>query len=260
MTSPRDRPIDSRSSGGAQARQDWIRQRLAGTGSITIDEACAALGASGMTIRRDLAVLEALGDARRIRGGAQALGPSPFRSRSPRNARAKVVIAEKVRPMVPEVGAIALDSSSTMSCVAHLLTSARDLLVVTNGFETFDALQNRPGIRVVLTGGERDPRTSSLVGPTAEMTAGAFRYDAVFLSAAAMEPRHGTMESTPEEAAVKQIFATQADRVVMGVDASKLGHTAPVVSLRWGRIDRLVTELHPESDALREVPGGVEIR
>ena len=238
---------------GAQARLDWMRQRLADDGSLTIAAAVAALGASGMTIRRDLATLEALGQARRVRGGAQALGPSPFRDRSPRHARAKIAIAEKILPMVPASGAIAIDSSSTMACLANLLSSAQDLLVVTNGLEAFDALQRRPGIRPILTGGERDVRTSSLIGPAAESAAGAFRFDMVFLSAAAIDAKLGGLEATPEEASILQTFAARAERVVLGADSSKLRATAPVVGLAWEQVDVLVTELAPHHERLRSL-------
>lgn len=244
---------------GPQARLDWLRRRLDAAGSVTIHEAVDALGASGMTIRRDLAALEALGAARRVRGGAQALGPSPFRTRSPLNARAKAAIAEKVLAMVPTTGTIAIDSSSTMACLANKLSSARDLLVVTNGLEAFDALQNRPGIRAVLSGGERDPRTTSLVGPVAEATARAFRYDVAFVSSAAVDLDQGGLEATPEEASIVQVLTGQARRVVFGADSSKVGTTAPVVGLPWDRTDLFVTELAPGSDRLDGLRGVVEL-
>lgn len=243
-----------------EARLDWLRRRLDRSGSVTIGEAADSLGTSGMTIRRDLATLEGLGEARRVRGGAQALGPSPFRDRSPLNARAKVAIAEKAVPMVPSTGAIAIDSSSTMACLANLLTSARDLLVVTNGLEAFDALQGRPGIRAVLTGGHRDPRTTSLVGPMAEATVRSFRYDVAFVSSAAVDADQGGLEATPEEASIVQALAGQARRVVLGADSSKVGATAPVVALRWSQTDLLVTELAPRSGRLAGLRGSVGLR
>lgn len=245
--------MSTMSAPGAQVRLDWLRRRLADDGSVTIAAAVAELGASGMTIRRDLATLEALGQARRVRGGAQALGPSPFRDRSPRHARAKITIAEKILPMVPATGAIAIDSSSTMACLANLLSSAQDLLVVTNGLEAFDALQGRAGIRPILTGGERDVRTSSLIGPAAESAARAFRYDMVFLSAAALDATSGGLEATPEEASMLQTFAVRADRVVLGADSSKLRAAAPVVGLHWEQVDVLVTELTPHHERLRDL-------
>lgn len=242
-----------------QARLDWLRQQLAEHGWVAIGDAAVSLRASEMTIRRDLDTLEALGEARRSRGGAQALGPSPFRSRSPRNAKAKIAIAEKVLPMVPATGAIAIDSSSTMACLANILSSAQDLIVVTNGPEAFEALQGRPGIRAVLTGGERDDRTSSLVGPAAQSVASSFRYDAAFLSAAAIDAELGCLEATPEEAALLRVFAASAAKVVVGVDSSKLQANAPAVALRWNEIDVLVTELAPDSARLQAPEAAVEI-
>lgn len=243
----------SNSSLTPQIRLDWLRSRLAESGWVGITEAAAELSASEMTIRRDLATLEALGEARRSRGGAQALGPSSFRTRSPRNSKAKIAIAEKILPMVPPTGAIAIDSSSTMACLANILASAQDLIVVTNGLEAFEALQGRPGIRAVLTGGERDDRTSSLVGPAAESVASSFRYDAVFLSVAAVEGESGCYEATPEEASLLKVFARSATRVVVGIDASKVGASAPALALRWNEVDILITELSPENEVLRGI-------
>lgn len=243
-----------------EARLDWLRGRLRDDGSVTITAAVDTLGASGMTIRRDLATLEALGEARRVRGGARALGPSPFLARSPLNAKAKVAIAEKLLAMVPATGAIALDSSSTMACLANLLHSATDLVVVTNGLEAFEALQGRPGIRAVLTGGERDPRTSSLVGPVAQAAVAAFRFDVAFLSSAAVDPTHGALEATPEEAAIDQVLARQARRVVLGADSSKLGGSAAVVGLRWSEVDLVVTELAPHTERMTDLWDVVDLR
>lgn len=187
-----------------------------------------------------------------------ALGPSPFRTRSPQNARAKIAIAEKLVSIAPTMGAIAIDASSTMACLAHVLSSARDLLVVTNGVEAFESLQGRPGLRVVLTGGERDSRTSSLVGPTAEATARGFRYDVAFLSAAAVDPSIGALEETPEEAAIDAAFAANASRVVLGADGSKICAVAPVRGLDWEHVDLFVSELAPADARLAPLPAGVE--
>ena len=244
----------------APRRLEWLRERLDADGAVTIVAAAAALGASPMTIRRDLAHLCALGEARRVRGGAQALGPSPFRERSPRNARAKVAIAEKLVSEVPPVGAIGIDSSSTMACLANLIDSARDLVVVTNGLEVFESLQGRPGLRTVLTGGERDPRTASLVGPVAEAAVDSFRYDVVFVSSAGIDPTIGPTEATIEEAAIVRRFASRASRVVLGADSSKLEVTASVVSLTWPLVDLLVTELPPASERLDTLRSAVEVR
>ena len=67
----------------------------------------------------------------------------------------------------------------------------------------------------------------------------------LFVSAAALDPRHGTSEATLEEAEVKLALADVAAEVVVAVDSSKLDQRAPARALPPERVDLLVTELDP---------------
>lgn len=233
-----------------RARLDWIRQRLLADGEVRAAAVMKKFGVSNMTVRRDLLALEASGEAHRVRGGAIQAGPATFTDRSRLHARAKASIAAKLLDLVPTSGAIAVDSSSTMACLARLIASAQDLIVVTNGIETFDALRNTPGVRPVLTGGEREPRTGSLVGPAATRLARSYAYRACFVSASAVHARRGATEPCPEEAEIVRAFAESSRKVVLGADATKLGSEDAVVSLAWPEIDLLVTELTPNAHRL----------
>jgi hypothetical protein len=64
----------------------------------------------------------------------------------------------------------------------------RNLTVITNGPDTFLALQERPGVTALLTGGPLDPRTGSLVGPIATRSARSLLLRRLFVSAAALDP------------------------------------------------------------------------
>ncbi|MBL8776810.1 MAG: DeoR/GlpR transcriptional regulator [Acidimicrobiales bacterium] len=234
----------------AEDRLAWIADRLTADGAVTITAAAEALGVSEMTIRRDLEELEERGTARRVRGGARALGPEPFAERTQTNAKAKGRIAAKLAPLVPTRGAVAFDASSTVMRLAALLGDARDLTVLTNGLDTFGALNGLPGVEPLLTGGRLEPRTGSLVGPLAFRTASQMSVQAFFASAAAVSPDRGALESTLEEAEVKRAIAAGAERVIVAVDASKLGRQAVAVGLQWEQIDVLVTDLDPDDDRL----------
>ena len=234
----------------AEQRLAWIRERLNDAGKLQIKDAADQLDVSEMTIRRDLLELEGLGVARRVRGGAVAIGPSSFADRHRQGARAKARLAAKVLPHVPETGAIALDASSTMLRLANAIEGARDLTVVTNGPETFEALQGKPGIRPILTGGELDPRTGSLVGPVAVRAAATFLLSYAFVSAAAVDAPIGASEAALEDAEVKQVLAKVAGQVVLAVDRSKLDRRAIAVGLQWDEIDLMVTDLEPDAAAL----------
>ena len=243
----------------AEERQTWLAERLAREGFVTIASASEALGVSEMTVRRDLALLEERGTARRVRGGAKAIGPQPFAERRDTAVRAKSRIAAKLADLVPSSGAVAFDASSTIMRLCAGLDAARDLLVLTNGPDTFTALQDQPGVTPVVTGGQRDPRTGSLVGPLACRAAAQIVTERLFCSAAAVDPRAGALEATLEEAEVKRALAAAADEVVLAVDASKLDGRALAVGLRWDEVDLLVTDLDPDDDRLTPYRSLVEV-
>ena len=228
-----------------EERLSWLRSRLGDDGRVRISDAARFLGVSEMTVRRDLQELESTGLARRVRGGAVALGPTFVADRSRAQAKAKTRIAAKVLPLLPDLGGIGMDASSTVSRIASAMDSARDVMVVTNGLDTFQTLQNRPGITPMLTGGRFDGRTCSLVGPVAVRSATHVLLTVLVMSAAAVDPELGPSEESIEESEVKRALASVADQVILAVDASKLGERSIAVSVDWEHITTLVTDLDP---------------
>ena len=248
-----------RGSVAAEARLGWLTEHLRAHGSVTIAEAAAELGVSEMTIRRDLDELEGRGTIRRVRGGATLIGPQTVARRREAAARAKGRIAAKLAPLVPERGAVAFDASTTIMRLATGLDGAADLTVVTNGPDTFATLQQVPGVTALLSGGWLDPRTGSLVGPLACRSVTQLGVEALFLSAAAVDPTSGAMEATLEEAEVKRAIASVARRVVLAVDASKLDTRSMAVGVGWDDVDLLVTELDPSDARLDPFRDRVEL-
>jgi DeoR family fructose operon transcriptional repressor len=234
----------------ALERLDLMRRRLATDGRIRVADLAIELDVSEMTIRRDLDLLVDEGVATRVRGGAVAIGPQGFEARFRQHARAKGRIAEKLLDLVGTGGAIGIDASSTMQRLASRLAAQRDVTVLTNGPDTFRALQDHAGVTALLTGGELDARTGSLVGPLATRAALDILLRRFFTSAAAVDPDVGASESTLEEAEVKIALAGAAAEVVLAVDSSKLGHRATAHSFAWDRVDVLVTDLGPDDARL----------
>jgi len=227
-----------------------IEARVQREGRVKVGDLASAFAVSEMTIRRDLDMLAEQGVVQRIRGGAVAIGPQPFAERFGRHVRAKDRIAAKLAGLVGDGGAVGLDASSTVQRLAVHLGEVRDLTVVTNGQDTFAALQGKVGVTPLLTGGQLDPRTGSLVGPLATRTAHELLLRRLFVSAAALHPEHGTSEATLEDAEVKLALADVAGEVVVAVDGSKLGQRAPARALGPERVHVLVTELDPRDARL----------
>jgi DeoR family fructose operon transcriptional repressor len=131
--------------------------------------------------------------------------------------------------------------------------------VLTNGPECFSALQGSAGVTPLLTGGQLDRRTGSLVGPLALRSARDVLLRRLFVSAAAIDPEHGTTEATLEEADVKLALADASTRIVVAVDHTKLGQRAPARCLPLDRIDVLVTDLDPADERLDPYRQYVEV-
>ena len=233
-----------------EERLRWLSDRLEDAGRLEIAAAATELGVSEMTIRRDLQELEGRGRLRRVRGGALPVGPLPFADRHRTRAKAKSRIAAKLMPLLPATGAVGFDASSTLTRLASTVTGPRDLVVLTNGPDTFEALQSKPGITPLLTGGELERRTGSLVGPLACRAAGHLALHRLFISAAAVDPQLGPTENSIAEADVKRALSGAAAEVVLAVDSSKLDTRAMAVSVEWDRISVLVTELEPTDHRL----------
>ena len=233
-----------------EERLDEMRDLIAEQGAVRIDQLAIAFGVSEMTIRRDLDELDALGLARRVRGGAIALGPEPWERRHQHHARAKSRIAEKLLPLVPASGTVAMDASTTIYRLAAAIETARDLVVVTNGWDTFHSMKNTPGVTATLTGGSEEPRTGSLVGPMAVRAAQSFFYDTFFSSAAALDTEFGSSEAALAESEVKRAFSQASNRIVLALDQSKLDTRAQARVFAFETVDLLVTDLDPTDSRL----------
>ncbi len=230
-------------------RLERICEEVDAVGRVKVIDLAVDLAVSEMTIRRDLDTLAEQGRVRRVRGGALALGPQRYSERFGVQARAKERIAAKLALLVPESGAIGIDASSTLQRLATSIAGARQLTVATNGLEAFNALRERSGVTVLLTGGQHDPRTDSLVGPLATRSARDLALDRLFLSAAGLTPK-GTTEATLEEAEAKMALAGVSAEIVVAVDHTKLGRQGVARCLPLDRLDVLVTDLDPKDAVL----------
>ena len=255
-----DEGVVRRSFNSPEERLGVVRSLISDRGAVRIDELAIDFGVSEMTIRRDLDELEALGVARRVRGGALALGPEPFAQRHRHNARAKARIAEKLLPLLPVSGTVAFDASTTIHRLAASLEIARDLVVVTNGLDTFSTLVGKAGITASLSGGTQEPRTGSLVGPMAVRAVGSYLYDAFVCSAAALDHDVGSSEAALAESEVKWAFSQTSRQIILAVDQTKLGTRAQARMFEFEQLDLLVTDLDPTDARLDKYRGRVELR
>ena len=216
-------------------RQDAIVRHLAAVGASMYQDLARLLAVSEMTIRRDVDKLVRRGRVIKTLGGAQTAHAPKHLFESPVEQRLSVQRAEKEQiagaascTLQPRQ-TIFLDGSTTCLVLARQLAeTSRALTIVTHSALLCMELGQieAAAYTVFALGGQFDPATACLVGPTAEEAARRFFVDVAFFSTKGFLPDEGTFESSIAAIRIKQIVAEQAGRVVLLVDHSKFGQRA----------------------------------
>ena len=237
-------------------RLDLTLRLVRGSGRLTLADLAERLGVSEMTVRRDLDQLQSQGLVQRIRGGAVALDvpveEAGFNVRAPWQTTAKQHIAQAVAALIEPGSTVLLDAGTTTAAVAAVLSPP--LTVAVLSLQAAALLADRPGIRLLLIGGESRPGERSLVGPLALNALDQLRFDTFVMSIGAVHHELGWSEFDLDDAAVKRAALRRAARTIVAADATKLGVQAFARVAPLSAVDTLVTSpLEPSAtaDALR---------
>lgn len=213
--------------------------------TVGVVELAELFDVSPMTIRRDLQALEEQGLVEAVHGGARSSMQSPFElsfaQRELVNAEAKRAIGRLAASLVSDGEAVALDASTTTVQVARNLTGRQRVTVVTNGIKAAAELGHRPGIEVIVTGGQLH-QTASLVGPFARATIEQLRVDWLFFSVTGITDDLVLTGPSEFDAETKASLMSIARRVVLVADSSKFGRNSYVRVATLPAVHDVVTD------------------
>jgi DeoR family transcriptional regulator of aga operon len=240
-----------------------IVEELATSGSVSVAELAANLGASLATIRRDLELLEDQRMLIRNHGGAVGQGvlyELPLRYKSARHQEEKRRIAAAAASRVTDGSAIGLTGGTTTTEVARSLVERAGLTVVTNALNIASELAIRPNLKLVVTGGHARPESYELVGPLAEQSLRGLNLDVVFIGADGVSEDAGLTTHHEVEAHTNLALIERAAHVIAVADSSKIGRIAFAKICGLERIHELITDAGAEPGALRSIrDAGVEV-
>lgn len=167
-------------------RQEEIVRLCNATGLLTVAEAAELLGASPMTIRRDMDELAKRGSIARVHGGAKSLAPIPqlvheqtHDKKFEQHFNEKQHIGKLAASIIENGDAVFLGAGTTCEAIAMNL-EGKSLSVVTNSLSAFNALKNNPYIELYLLGGLYRPKTNVFYGHLAEEALASISVDKVF--------------------------------------------------------------------------------
>lgn len=234
----------------AEPRQQSILDMITSGGHVVVSDLAKHFDVSEMTIRRDLKLLEGMGLAIRVHGGAVSGEKSRFTSRLSANARAKAKAVSKLAALLPRRGCIYLDGSTTVLNLVRHLRDRDQLQIATNNVETFSRLALLRGPSPILIGGSLDFRTDNLIGPLAMRSVEALIFETAFFSSWGLTADSGLNEATTEDAEIKEQVAARSRTVCVAVDHSKFGVIAGGVWKHGREKATLATDLDPDDPRL----------
>ena len=236
----------------AEERRRQIASLTAVEGRVNVTELADKFDVTAETIRRDLAVLHNEGIIHRVHGGAVAsqtfqTAEFPLDTRSRSASDAKSAIAQEAMQYLPshEGAAIFLDAGTTTQSVAELIarqSHASQRSIVTNSLPIALDLSTAGLQDVQLLGGTVRAITQAVVGDTALRTLALLRADVAFIGTNALTVDHGLSTADAQEAAVKAAMVTNARKVVVLCDSTKLGNDYLVSFAGLDEIDVLISD------------------
>jgi DeoR/GlpR family transcriptional regulator of sugar metabolism len=210
-------------------RYQAILRLVAARDRVSIADLSQRLRVSEMTIRRDLAALDAEGALRRVRGGAVPVASGsyepPFAARAKLNPAAKRDIAVAAAKLVSDGETVILDGGTTGAAIAGELLG-RDITVCTPSLRVADVLSGSSTVRVMIPGGIVRPGERTLIGPAALRIFEDHRFDVYLMTVSGIHITAGLTEWNLDDAAVKRAALAAASRCIVSCDATKFGKTA----------------------------------
>ena len=211
-------------------RREAILHLLEQDGRVAITDLSQRFDVSAVTIRKDLAQLEAEGLLIRIHGGAIPTNRHPaemaFEVRERLQRNEKLRIAQAAANLVQDGDSIALDASTTAMYVARALRDRRELTVVTNGMRVAQEFAGCPGITVLMPGGIVRWEAFSLVGSHGESVLKQVHIQRAFVGAKGLTLAEGLTDVNNDEVQLKRAMVAAVKEVIAVVDHTKWDRVA----------------------------------
>lgn len=247
-----------------EERYQRIRALLSSLQQVSTDRIVGELGVSRETVRRDLLELEAMGELRRVHGGAVPVhSEPPIAERVHTRVKYKRAIARAAAGLVSSGQTLFLDAGSTTSVLADELAKLSGLTVITNSFDValkVGAAGNGAN-QLIMLGGSVGGPVCATAGDITIAEIHRYRADLALLSPVGVDAEFGATNYDLREAEVARAMAASAKRLVLLADFSKIGLCSRVSYCSADRIDHLVTnssaQKSPAYAALKSAVGKI---
>jgi DeoR/GlpR family transcriptional regulator of sugar metabolism len=230
----------------ANQRRDKILELIREDGQAKVMDLARIFKVTEVTIRQDLERLEKDGYIVREHGGAYLKNIDHnvrnLSLQNQENLAEKMIIATKAIEYIHEGDTIILDSGSTTTEIAKLLTGYKNLTVITNAINISLILGVQIGINLIVTGGEFKAPTLSLTGQKAADFFQNLHVDKLFLATAGIALKSGLTYPGISDICVKRAMIEAANEIYLVADSTKIGKNSFASLGALSLIDYLITD------------------
>lgn len=230
------------------ARHKKILGVLADQGRVRVSTLGAMFDVSGETLRKDLIAMEKQrvlvrrhGLVERVEGDAE----QTIDERAATNLDTKRRIARAALDFIPNGAGdvIGIDAGSSAHCLAQLLAKRRNQTIVTHSMDVAGAfLGSHLSNSVYLTGGAMRVVDRSFYGPWAIKSLQSVRMKVAVLGTYGTLGWDGLGAVSYDDAAVKQAYSLNSDRVIALFDSDKFSTGTLIEAISWDDIDVIITD------------------
>jgi DeoR family transcriptional regulator of aga operon len=208
-------------------RHELILQKLKEDGRVSIQDLSDRMKVSGVTIRKDLKMLEDKNLLFRTHGGGSI--SNPYKTEKHINEKELIRVKEKQQiakaatTLIGDNDSIIIGSGTTVFELARCLHPQKRLTVITPALKVALELCNRPNVEVLQLGGMIRPNSSSVAGFFAEDVLEDISCGILFLGVDGIDLDFGLSITNLAETSLDQKMMNAAQVTVVMADNTKFG-------------------------------------
>lgn len=238
-------------------RHQLILQKLQQQGHVSILDLTDEMHVSGVTIRKDLKILEDKNLLFRTRGGGSL--SNPYKTERSINEKELIRVKEKqaialtASSLIGENDAIIIGSGTTVFGLANCLHPANRLTVITPALKVALELCNRPNVEVLQLGGILRPNSSSVAGYFAENVLEGISCGILFLGVDGIDLNFGLSITNLAETSLDQKMMNAAQVTVIMADSTKFGQRGLGRICGLEQVHYIITDDGVSAETVRQV-------
>lgn len=227
-------------------RHEYILNKISKKGKLNIDDLAKEMKVSGVTIRKDLKLLEEKNLLFRTKRGASINNPyagdRPLNEKEFINIEEKKKIAKAAADLVKNADSIMIGSGTTAFALATVLHPSKKLTVITPALKVGLELSSRNNIEVLQLGGVIRSNSSSVAGGYALQVLETISCELLFLGVDGIELDYGATISNLTEATLNRKMIETAQTLILLADSSKFNRRGVAKICATEQVDYIITD------------------